>query len=180
MLSLELAKILEAENYNFSQTPSLISFNRPSEMITVWKLISVVLIIALPLLSIYTNITLAVIASFILLGALYKLLSDTEVPIGVEINLNSKLIKLTSATGLKNQTVKFSDIANLRVSSFEEFQDANAFKDSVSKMQYFIDIELKHEKHSILKFKSADPKTVDQIKNAFKTIFGVLEPSKAS
>lgn len=180
MLSLELAKILEAENYTFSQTKSLITFYRPSAMITLWKILSAALIIALPLLSIYTNITLVTIASFVLFGALYKLLTDTEVPVEVEINLAAKTIKLKSATGLKNQLVKFDDIANLRVSSFEEFQDANAFKDSVSKMQYFIDVESKHYKHSIIKFTKTAPKTVHQIKDAFKSMFGILEPVKAS
>ncbi|MEQ8478197.1 hypothetical protein [Fulvivirga sp.] len=180
MLSLELAKILEAENYKFSQTQSLITFNRPSALITLWKIMSAVLIIALPLLSIYTNITLVTIASFVLFAALYKLLTDTEVPLEVEINLAAKTIRLKSATGIKSELVRFDDIANLRVSSFEEFQDANAFKDSVSKMQYFIDIESKHYKHSIIKFTKTAPKTVHQIKDDFKAMFGILEPVKAS
>lgn len=180
MLSLELANILESENYKFSQTQNLITFHRPTALITLWKIVSAALIIALPLLSIYTNITLVNIASFVLFAALYKLLTDTEVPVEVEINLAARTIKLTSATGLKNQLLKFDEIANLRVSSFEEYQDANAFKDSVSKMQYFIDIELKHHKHSIIKFTKSAPKTVTQIKDAFKSMIGILEPVKAS
>ncbi len=179
MLSEELAKILETENYHFSQKQSLIILNRPSKMITIWKVSSIILIVALPLLSIYTNITLVFLTSILLFGVLYKLLTDTEVPLEVEIDLNSKSIKLISATGLKNQSLKFNEIANLRVTSFEEFQDSNAFKDSVSKMQYFIDIELKHHRHSIIKFTKSTPETVNQIKDAFKTIFGVPEPVKA-
>jgi hypothetical protein len=170
MLSSNSAKILKNGNYSISSKEVELEISRPSKLLKFWKYLGLFLIISLPIFAYLSLKPLIFLATAILLLPLYKLLKGTETPVSVLFNKNNQIIKTISATGYKNQTINFSDVAKISLTSFEEFQDSNAFNDTVSKLQYFIDLELKHKRVSILSFVDVDPKELDQLKSELEGI----------
>jgi hypothetical protein len=170
MISSESITLLKSEDYIVNSQENLLEIGRPTNLIQLWKYMSVILIISLPILSIYTHTAFVALAVFVLFFPLYKLLNSTETPVNIVFDKKSSSISIITATRISQQLLKFEEVANIKITSFEEFHDANAFNDTVSKLQYFIDIELKHKKIPILKFVNSTPEKLDVLSNELKKL----------
>ncbi len=168
MISSESISLLKSEDYIVKSKESLLEIGRSTSLIQLWKYSSAILIVAVPFIAIYTNTAITAISIFILFFPLYKLLTSTEIPVNIVFDKNSHSIQIVTATGLGQQSLRFDEVANIKITSFEEFHDANAFNDTVSKLQYFIDIELKHKKIPILKFVNSTPEKLDALSSELK------------
>ncbi|QSE96061.1 hypothetical protein [Fulvivirga lutea] len=173
MISENSQRIFESEGYSILVKGSSVYITSKKVATGISLVAFIALLIAIPLTLITLNGAFALLAAFLSLYPGYKLLKQTEIPNSITINNHDNVISFYKIYGSFTKTFKLNEVKDMSISTFEEFQDSNAFNDGVSHTHYFIDLETTSKTYTLLRFEDTELAQVQNILSELKAALGL-------
>lgn len=165
MLPEKALEIFKKNGYSYrhsSQFIELTNGDKPNPFAIIFLAACV---LSIPLALIFLSPAYSLLILFVSLIPAYSLLIKSEVPQTVTLDMRDNSISSISIHGVSGRKISFKDIKAFSITSFEEFTEANALKNSVSTLIYFLTLETVNKDFKLFRFYESDLEEIKVLKS---------------